>query len=165
MLKIMEVGSVRGDEYYTLPSTAEQIVKRIKREPLRVWCPFNDEEHSAFPDALRRYGYDVVVTDTDFFETDVPEGVNAIVSNPPFSKKTEVLERIQSLGLRFALILPFLWFNDCVPFDYGNQLLFFRKRMHFTTPEGELNKPRTNCIVLSNGLLDKDFDVVRESKQ
>ena len=32
MLKIMEVGSVRGDEYYTLPSTADQIVKRIVKE-------------------------------------------------------------------------------------------------------------------------------------
>ena len=63
----------------------------------------------------------------------------------------------------FALILPFLFLNDGVPLDYGHQIMLFRKRIHFVIPEiGELNKPRTNCFVLSNGILKNDFTIVRK---
>lgn len=157
--KIMDVVSIRGDEYYTLRPDAEVIADHLIKEPLKLWLPFRDEE-SVWPDVLKNRGYDVVITSTDFFTTDPPEGVIGIVSNPPFSRKAEVLKRIKALNYKFALILPFLWLNDGVPFEYGNQLMMFRRRMYFNTPEGELNNPRTNCFVLSNGLLDADFMVI-----
>jgi hypothetical protein len=64
------------------------------------------------------------------------------------------MQRIRELDLRFALILPFQWLNDGVPMEYGHQLMLFRKRMYFNTPNGIANKPRANCFVLSDGLLD-----------
>ena len=161
--KIMETISIHGDEYYTLRSDAEVIVKNLTPLPLRVWCPFNDKG-SVWVDVLKENGFDVVATDTDFFTTPPPPGVQCIISNPPFSKKKEVMERIKQLNLRYALILPFLWLNDGVPFDYGHQIMFFRKRMHFNTPQGELNKARTNCFVLSDGLLKEDFMVISKEE-
>jgi hypothetical protein len=159
--KIMDTVSIHGDEYYTLRKDAEVIAENIIGLPLKVWCPFNDKD-SVWVDVLKERGFEVVATDTDFFTTDPPSGVQCIISNPPFSKKKEIMERIWQLNLRYVLILPFLWLNDSVPFDYGHQIMFFRKRMHFNTPSGELNKPRTNCFVLSDGLLKSDFMVIRD---
>jgi hypothetical protein len=74
------------------------------------------------------------------------------------------MERVKELGLKYAIILPFLWLNDAVPFDYGHQVMFFRERMHFNTPQGEMNKARTNCFVLSNGLLKNDLIVISKAE-
>lgn len=127
---------------------------------MKIWCPF-DTDTSNFPIVLRERGYDVVNTCTDFFQTPPPEGVNCVISNPPFSRKKDVLIRLAELELPFVLILPILFINGGVPFDYGHQLIMFRKRMFFDSPEGLLNKPRTNCVVLSNGLLKHDFTIIR----
>ena len=158
-LKIMDPVSIHGDEYYTLREDAEVIADNLIRLPLKVWCPFNDT-NSVWGGVLMERGFEVVTTDTDFFMTEKPEGVQCIISNPPFSLKREVMERIKELDLRFALILPFLWFNDAIPYEYGHQLLMFRQRMYFNTPSGIKNKPRTNCVVLSDGLLKQDFKVI-----
>lgn len=151
-----EVGSIHGDEYYTRREDAEVIADHLIPLPLRVWCPFNDTD-SAWYHVLKERGFDVVATDGDFFTTPPPDGVQCIISNPPFSRKREVMERVKDLGLRFAMILPFQWLNDGVPLEYGHQVMFFRQRMHFNTPQGCLNKPRANCFVLSDGLLKSNL--------
>lgn len=157
---LFSLNSIHGDEYYTYDYDVEKIAQRL-RPGLTIWCPF-DRDDSQFPKVLRQHGFKVVHTCTDFFTTDPPEGVNAIVSNPPFSRKKEVLQRCRELDMKFALILPILMINDGTPLDYGQQIMLFRKRMHFYHRDnGEKNKPRTNCFVLSNGLLQHDFDIVR----
>jgi hypothetical protein len=129
MVKITDVGSVRGDEYYTLESDAETIAQHIIR-PLTVWLPFNDKG-KAFDIVLPRHGHKTICTDTDFFVTDPPEGAEAVISNPPFSLKRDIIIRLDNLGMKYALILPFIWLNDGIPFDYAHQLMLFRKRMRF----------------------------------
>ena len=151
-MKFWDVGSIHGDEYYTRREDAEIIADHLIKLPLKVWCPFNDVG-SVWVDVLTQRGYDVVATNTDFFHTAPPDGVQCIISNPPFSCKREVLDRIKALNLRFVLILPFQWLNDGIPMEYGKQLILFRQRMFFNTPNGVLNKPRANCFVLSDGLL------------
>lgn len=157
--KITDLESIRGDEYFTLDKDAETIAQHIIR-PMTVWLPFNDRG-KAFDRVLRDHGHKVICTDGDFFRTDPPAGTQAVISNPPFSRKKEVVLRLEELGLKYALIMPFLWLNDGVPFDYATQLMLFRKRVHFAIGGGvELNKPRTNCVVISNGLLTHDFIVI-----
>lgn len=157
--KITDTVSVRGDEYYTLKPYAEIISDHLIKSPLKLWLPFRDKE-SVWPQVLRDRGYETIITDGDFFTTEPPEGVQGVVSNPPFSRKRAIVDRLRELDLKFALILPFIWLNDGIPFEYGNQIMMFRKRMYFMTENGELNKARTNCFVLSNGLLDADFMVI-----
>ena len=157
-------GSIHGDEYYTLLADAETIADHLIKQPLKVWCPFNDV-NSVWANALSERGFDVVATDTDFFTTDPPPGTQCIISNPPFSRKKEVMERIKELDLRFALILPFQWLNDGVPLEYGHQLMLFRKRMYFDTPDGIANNPRSNCFVLSDGLLDSDLIFIKDKRR
>lgn len=160
---ILDLSSINGDEYLTLDKDAEAICDCLNIEKgAKIWCPFRDSG-GAFERALTARGYEVVCTDTDFFETEPPDGCKYIVSNPPFSRKKDVLKRIYALELGYALILPFLFLNDGVPLDYGNQIAIFRKRMKFFQKElGELSTPRTNCFVLSNGLLKQDFTIIRE---
>ena len=158
-----QVGSIHGDEYYTRQEDAEIIASNIIQLPLKVWLPFNDT-NSVWVDVLRERGFETVATEGDFFTTAPPAGVQCIISNPPFSTKKEVMDRIRKLGLRFVLILPFQWLNDGIPMEYGHQIMLFRQRMHFNTPQGCLNKPRANCFVLSDGLLKKDLTFVDKKK-
>lgn len=141
---IMDVESLHGDEYYTQEKDAETIAQHIIR-PMNVWCPF-DQEWSVWIPVLKRHGHKVVATSTDFFTTDPPPGTEAIISNPPFSRKKDVVKRIDELGLKFALILPYLWLNDGVPLDYGHQIMLFRKRMQFIY-EGGGTKTTTSKLL------------------
>lgn len=156
-------GSIHGDEYFTRREDSEIIADHILKIPLKVWLPFNDT-NSVWKHVLTEKGYEVVCTEGDFFTTEPPEGVQCIISNPPFSLKKEVMNRIKRLNIRFALILPFQWLNDGVPLEYGHQIMFFRQRMHFDTPEGIYNKPRSNCIVLSDGLFVQNLIFVDKRK-
>ena len=151
--------SLHGDEYFTRDQDAEIIAQHIVR-PMTVWLPFNDRG-GAFERVLPGHGHKVICTDSDFFETDPPEGTQAVISNPPFSRKKEVIKRLDSLGLKFALILPSLWLNDGTPLDYASQIMMFRKRVRFLSKDGtELSRPIQNSVVLSNGILTHDFIVI-----
>lgn len=155
--------SIKGDEYYTLPQHVNDIADCLNVMPSEtIWCPFDNDE-SYFPKILRERGYKVVNTSTDFFTTEPPGGAYCIVSNPPFSLKRKILEHItEDLGVRYALILPHLWINDGVPFDHGHQLILWRKRLYFNTPDGVANRPRTTCFVLSNGLLRDNLTIYHD---
>lgn len=154
--------SIGGDEYYTLRQHVEDIADQLFIQPnTLIWCPF-DTDDSMFPIVLRERGYKVVNTSSDFFTTDMPDGCGAIISNPPFSIKKEILNRIMELNVPFALLLPFLWMNDGVPFDYGSQIILWRKRVFFNTPEGVKNKPRATCFALSNGLFRYDYKLYHD---
>lgn len=159
MSEIFKIESIKGDEYFTLDKDAEIIAQHIIK-PMKVWLPFNDKG-KAFDRILPKHGHKVICTDTDFFTTEPPEGTQAVISNPPFSRKKEVIKRLDQLRLKYALIVPLLFLNDGVPLDYTNQLMMFRKRVHFSVGGGEeLNQPRQNCVVISNGILTHDFIVI-----
>ena len=74
----------------------------------KIWCPF-DEEWSAFYQLLSEQGYEVERSSLnegkDIFRYE-PEKWDILVSNPPFSKKNEVLKRTFSFQKPFALLLP-----------------------------------------------------------
>lgn len=134
MSEIFKIESIKGDEYFTLDKDAEIIAQHIIK-PMKVWLPFNDKG-KAFDRILPKHGHKVICTDTDFFTTEPPEGTQAVISNPPFSRKKEVIKRLDQLRLKYALIVPLLFLNDGVPLDYTNQLMMFRKRVHFSVGGG-----------------------------
>ena len=96
-----------GDEVYTPYYAVEPLLEFVSKDKI-IWCPF-DEEWSAFYQTFKRGGYKVVrsslVEGKDFFEYE-PEQWDIMISNPPFSKKDEVLKRAFELGKPFALLLP-----------------------------------------------------------
>lgn len=95
-----------NDERYTPPILVEPIVPFVQKH-WTVWCPF-DTDDSEFAIQLRRNGNQVIATHIwngqDFFAYK-PENYDCIISNPPFSRKLEVLARCYELDKPFAMLL------------------------------------------------------------
>ena len=97
----------KQDEVYT-PFYAVDILLEFLPKDKIIWLPF-DEEWSAFNQRLTELGYTVTRSSLkegkNFFEYE-PENWDILVSNPPFSCKDDVLERVLSFNKPFALLLP-----------------------------------------------------------
>ena len=95
------------DEYYTPLYAVIPIEKYLKRRSV-VWCPF-DKEESLFVRYLRSQGHTVFYTHIDmgydFFDTSPPERCDYIISNPPYSIKTEVFKKLNELGIPYAMLV------------------------------------------------------------
>ena len=93
----------------------------------------------------------------DFFSYE-PKKWDIIVSNPPFSKKDEVLKRVYELNKPFILLLPLSalqsnkrgkLFNK-----YGIQLISFDKRIGYNHMEGNSFASAYFCWkILKNDLI------------
>lgn len=101
-----------------------------------VWCPF-DEEWSAYYRTFQERGYHVIRSSLaegqDFFGFE-PETWDIVVSNPPFSKKDEVLKRLYGFGKPFAVLMPLMALQGIKRYRYlknGVQILAFDKRVCF----------------------------------
>ena len=95
-----------NDEFYTPYYAVKPILKYIEPKST-IWCPFDTEE-SFFVRALIKEGHEVIFTHIingeNFFDIDVPD-CDYIISNPPYSLKAEVLERLFEIGKPFAMLL------------------------------------------------------------
>ncbi len=126
-----------GDEVYTPFYAVEPLMEFIPKDKT-IWCPF-DEEWSAFYQSFSENGYEVVRSSLkegqDFFEYE-PEHWDILISNPPFSKKNEVLKRAFSFEKPFALLLPVNSIQGKARyriFDNQIQLLSFDGRVDYHT--------------------------------
>ena len=114
-------------------------MKYIPKDKI-IWCPF-DEEWSAFYRRLKEEGYNVVrssLKDGQDFFTYEPNKWDVIVSNPPFSSKDKVLERLYSFKKPFAILLPLNSLQGKTRFKFftqGIQLLSFDSRISFHKPD------------------------------
>lgn len=117
----------------------DPILKYIPKDKI-IWCPF-DEEWSAFYRRLKEEGYNVVrssLKDGQDFFTYEPNKWDVIVSNPPFSSKDKVLERLYSFKKPFAILLPLNSLQGKTRFKFftqGIQLLSFDSRISFHKPD------------------------------
>lgn len=125
------------DEYYTPRILVEPILKYVKPNST-IWCPF-DTENSEFVIALREKGHKVIFSHLwlgqDFFYYDPQEDYDYIISNPPFTRKLDVFERLYKLNKPFAMIcgLPILNYQEVGEFfiDKELQLLIVDKKVSF----------------------------------
>lgn len=125
------------DEYYTPEILVKPILKYLKPNST-VWCPF-DTEDSEFVIQLTKAGHKVIYSHIwlgqDFFEYEPKEDYDYIISNPPFTRKLEVFDRLYKLGKPFAMIcgLPILNYQEVGNFfiDKDLQLLIVDKKVSF----------------------------------
>jgi hypothetical protein len=105
-MKLDQVANSGNDEFYTPIYAIEPILKYIKPNS-KIWCPF-DEEHSLFVQRFTKEGHKVIYTHinagTDFFDCEIPE-CDYIISNPPYSCKGEVFDRLFKIGKPFAMLV------------------------------------------------------------
>ena len=139
----LNIGYLQSDkennELYTPLYAVDPILKYIPKDKI-IWCPF-DEEWSAFYRRLKEEGYNVVrspLKDGQDFFTYEPNKWDMIVSNPPFSSKDKVLERLYSFKKPFAILLPLNSLQGKTRFKFftqGIQLLSFDSRISFHKPD------------------------------
>ncbi len=73
----------------------------------KIWECACGENHMV--DVMREYGYEVIGTDihggVDYLKADLPDGVDWIITNPPFNVSQEFIERSIRHGVNFAFLL------------------------------------------------------------
>ena len=133
------------DEYYTPRILVEPILEFIPKNST-IWCPFDTEE-SEFVKVLSENGHRVIYSHIwlgqDFFETEPEEKIDFIISNPPFTRKLDVLDRLYKIGKPFAMILglPILNYQEVGDFflDKELQLLIVDKKVSFDGKTSSFN--------------------------
>lgn len=83
---------------------------------------------------LRNEGYDVIANKYPFPDFGAMPEYDAIVTNPPFSKKFEFLKYSDATGKPWAVLLPItvLGVGKCQPYLADAEIIFFPKRIDFT---------------------------------
>lgn len=127
----------KNDECLTPKYGVEPILKYIPKDWV-IWCPF-DKEDSWFVKLIKENGNKVIYSHIDngqdFYIYEPKEHWDCIISNPPFTNKRGIFERVLSFNKPFALIMSNTWLNDSAPKqlfkDKDLQLLMFDKRMKF----------------------------------
>lgn len=148
------------DEYYTPSYAVNIIIPYIPEGVKKIWCPF-DTESSKYVIELRSMGYEVVATHIDdgydFLNYEPEFTFDAIISNPPFSLKSEILGKCLDYGKPFALLLPFTMFNSISTVrqihNTGIEFLIMDRRISF---DGQ--RPNFTCWYVCRGFLDKKIE-------
>ncbi len=171
-MRMDKVAGSRNDEFYT-PSYAIKPLVKYVQSGAHIWCPFDTDE-SLIVKEFRSAKFTISTTHIqngfDFFETD-PRG-DVIISNPPYSMKGEVFQRLFDIGLPFAMLVGvvglfesqkrFSMFRDN-PFE----IMWLNKRVaYFKSYEEQkpsLNPPFSSVWVTSNLLPSGNvFEVVEK---
>ena len=133
----------KHDEYYT-PKEAVKLLLPYVPKGKTIWCPF-DTESSEFVQVFTRGGHKVVYSHIsegkDFFQYEPTEPYDFIISNPPYTLKNKVYQRLFELQKPFAMLVPINGiFDNKLRFELfrknGIELLVPKGRIKFITSDG-----------------------------
>lgn len=163
---VQQIASSGNDEFYTPEYAIKPIMKYLPPPPQTIWCPFDTEE-SLFVKQFRDKGYNVIATHIkngeDFFSVDIPK-CDYIISNPPYSMKGEVLQRLFDIGKPFAMLLGVVGlFESQQRFNmFKNnefEIMYMNKRVSYFKDYQEqkpsLNPPFSSVYICHNMLPEK----------
>ena len=135
------------DDYMTPKYAWENIKDYIPKDKV-IWEAFYGDGKSG--EYLTELGFNVIHNDNDFFESN--EG-DIIVSNPPFSKSKDIINRLKLLDKPFIIIMPCSkiytsYFRDNFKDSKDPiQIIIPRKRIQFLKNGNELlNKCNFDCF-------------------
>lgn len=148
----------KNDERYTPPILVKPILEYINPNST-IWCPF-DTEKSEFVKLLKNAGHKVIFSHIDlgkdFFKYEPDEDYDYIISNPPFSKKIEILDRLYKLDKPFAILMNIECLNYQVVGEFfinkDIQLLIVDKKISF-----DGNTASFNTSYFCKDILPKDL--------
>ena len=148
---------VGSDEYYTPVYGILPILKYVRKESI-IWCPFDTEE-SNFVKVFKANKHTVISShlshQLDFFRVaeEYSQKCDYIISNPPHSKMTDVLNTLFQIHKPFAMLLSISRIFDSrkrfeLFRDHGFELLIFDRRINFLTTHNN-QKPKGSSPFLS----------------
>lgn len=155
------------DEWYTPVGPVQMIVPYLKRRKFeRILCPF-DKAESNFVQVLKANGFNVtyshIETGTDFFQISNLSDYDAIVSNPPYSKRQQILEVLYEAKVPFAMIMNYNGLFDnrkrwTMFKEFGVELLVPCGRIAFFNDTCEGKAPMFQSVYVCKGILDKQIE-------
>ena len=133
----------KNDDHYNTTSIMwESISHLIPKDKILFEGFMKDNWASKSVLILRELGFNVVGDPTIDFFKDIPE-YDILVSNPPYSMKKKIFERLSVLNKPFILILPISTitkqFTKCLERD-KLQMIIPSKRMQFEKEGVELSR-------------------------
>lgn len=150
-----------NDEFYTPKYAIEPLLKYISPNS-HIWCPFDTLE-SNFVKLLVADGHKVTSTHItggiDFFDTGLPQNIDYIISNPPYSLKSEVFHLLFDWGVPFAMLVGVVGlfeskkrFNMFAKNKF--EIMYFDKRISYfkdyADPKPSLNPPFSSVYICQN---------------
>lgn len=164
----------KQDEFYTPEYAIKPLLKYINKD-YKIWCPFDTEE-SHFVKMFKHNGNKVynshILNGENFFEMNID--CDAIISNPPYSLKGEVFERLFELNKKFAMLVGVVGlFESEKRFSMFSEndfeILYLNRRVayfqDYTEQKPSLNPPFSS-VYICKGLLPKQicFDRIIKSE-
>jgi hypothetical protein len=178
-MKMDKVAGSGNDEFYTPRYAVEPILKYIPVGAV-IYCPF-DTIQSHFVKMLKERGNKVycshISEGQDFFDRGVPSGIDYIISNPPYSLKTEVFQKLfewkKNHSINFAMLVGVVGlFESQKRFemfrDNKFEIMYLNRRVSYlkdyNDPKPALNPPFSSVYVCS-GVLPRDIVFEEIKKQ
>lgn len=109
----------KADEYKTPSILVEVLVPFIEEWKVKnsknptIWCPF-DRDESNYVQIFKKHGYNVInshIQDGRDFFLYSPQEYDLVISNPPFSLKKEIFERLVSLKKPWLMLMNMMAIN------------------------------------------------------
>jgi len=155
-----------GDECYTTKAEARKLVDYIIRMKLVnknsiIWLPF-DNEYSNIYKSLNESGFKITLSSLELgldFYIYQPQKWDIIITNPPFSKRTQLMNRLLSFSKPFIILQATQFFNNQTAVNYicgcsnDFKFIFPQTRMAFLT----YNKDFDQIISGKNGIAFYSF--------
>ena len=141
---------IKHDDYMT-PKYAWEWIKDFIPKDKVIWEAFyGDGESGKF---LSDLGFNVIHEETDFFTNNLGD---VIVSNPPFSKKKEVMIRLKEINKPFIIICPSSMLNtqyirnlfkdDRLQIIIPNKRINFKKLIDGKVPDNWGDRCNFDCL-------------------
>ena len=119
----------KSDDAFMTPLSAWEDIKAFMPVNKTIWECFYGDGQSA--EHLRSLGFTVVSEDVDFFNSNMGD---VLISNPPYSCKRKVFERLRELNKPFIMLLPVSTITKQYYREYFADkcgVIIPKKRIHF----------------------------------
>lgn len=143
-----------SDECYTPENAAKPLCKFLDRS--KTYCEATSGISSSLVMGLRREGFQIKESGgADFFCASAEDLCDGVVTNPPYSKKTQFLRRLYELGKPFAILLPVSAVQGQergkLFMEHGISMLVYNRRVDFT---GNKAPPFGVAWFMGNGMCE-----------
>jgi hypothetical protein len=149
-----------NDENHTPPEAVRPILQFIPKDKI-VWCPF-DTEQSEYVKQISETNevvFSHIETGKNFYDYE-PKEWDICISNPPFSNKNKIFERLLRFGKPFCMLMTFAILRDkpihkkSLKYGWDYEIIWFNERVRYIEPLTGIQKEKPTFISI---YLCRDF--------
>jgi hypothetical protein len=146
-------------DYGTPPEAIQPLIPYLKKFK-KLWDPLTGPDNSnlALANTLKEYGFEVFTSSKSFFHFFAPpKGVEAIVTNPPYTDTECYISYAFDLGIPFCFLIPITKLSNKTMYSmlkqHSFEVLILPGRLNYVG--GKNSAPFPSCWLCSNVLPEK----------